>query len=367
VTHALVIGRKRKGRPIREAVRDARRRLEAAGWTVEDAVVGKKKALRRRSKRAVDDGLDVVVAVGGDGVVLQVVQSLGGTDVTLGIVPMGTGNLLAANLGIDRRPDVAVRVLVDEHRRRIDLGEATVAGRTWLYSVACGVGFDAEVMKATKRSNKRRWGRLAYVASAIGASNNVRDVPHSITVDGKTTDTPAMQVFVANFGRTGLSVKPRLPVEPDDGVLDVIVLRASGRLRALAAAWQAVRQSHEGPSHDRRVLRARAEEVRVDADPKRLVEIDGSVIGTTPVAVSVRPGALTVLAPRLSVQDSGSRDGPESGQAAEVGDEAASREAPASDEAAGSDDNGLSDNVRSSKPGEVGELTQELTEPNESS
>jgi diacylglycerol kinase (ATP) len=294
---ALVIGRRRKGRPIARTVRETARRLETAGWTVEQAVVKRKKELRQQAAAAVEQSTEVVVAVGGDGAVLQVLQGVGETSTALGIIPMGTGNLLATNLEIPRKLDDAVKILLEGVRRQVDLGHASVDGTERLFSVACGVGFDAEVMKATSKSRKRRLGKLAYVASAIGVSRHVHDVPHTITVDGRETAMPAMQAFIANFGRTGLSFKPRLPVEPADGELDVIVLRAPGRIRAVVAAWQAIQQPHEGHSRNGRVFRAKGREIRIDAQPKRLVEIDGSVLGSTPVTVSVRPGALTVLVP----------------------------------------------------------------------
>jgi len=297
MTRALVIGRKRKGRPIRQAVRDTRQKLEAAGWTVESSVVKRKRELRHETARAVEDGVDVVVAVGGDGAVLQVVQSLAETNVALGIIPMGTGNLLARNLGIHRRLDRAVDVLLNGGRRRIDLGQVTLGDTKQFFSVACGVGFDAEVMDATKTGAKDRWGRLAYVASAINQSGRVRNVPHTITVDGAETTMEAAQVFIANFGRTGLAVKPRLDVEPDDGFLDVIGIKATGRLSGLIAGWKALRQGHEGETSDGRAFRAKAREIRIETESKRLVEIDGSVVGKTPIDVSVRPNALTVLVP----------------------------------------------------------------------
>jgi len=297
MTTALVIGRKRPGRPIRKAVRDTQRQLEAAGWTVESSVVKKKSKLRRETADAVEAGVDVVVAVGGDGAVLQVIQSLAEKPVALGIVPMGTGNLVARNLGIHKRLDRAVAVLLEGERRVIDLGHVTLGDRKRYFAVACGVGFDAEVMDATKTSEKDRWGKIAYVASALTQSGKLRNVDHTITVDGVETTMEAAQVFVANFGRTGLGVKPRLEVEPDDGVLDVIAIRASGRLSGLVAGLKAIRQNHEGETSDGRAFRAKAREIRIETKEVRLVEIDGSVIGKTPIDVSIRPGALSVIAP----------------------------------------------------------------------
>jgi YegS/Rv2252/BmrU family lipid kinase len=293
-----VIGRRRPGRPIRRAVKDTRQRLEAAGWTVEASVVSRKKALRRHAAAAVSAGMDVVVAVGGDGAVLQVVQRVGGSPTALAIIPMGTGNLLATNLGIPRAREAAVEAILGGDRRSIDLGHASVRGKERLFSVACGIGFDAEVMRATTRRGKSRWGRLAYVASAVAKSGRVRDVEHLVTVDGSERRMPAMQVFLANFAGAGLPIKPRLPIEPDDGVLDLVVLRAPGRVRAVAAAWDALRQSSVGRSHTGRVYRARVKNARIDTSPARLVEVDGSVLGKTPVTISVRPNALTVLVPR---------------------------------------------------------------------
>jgi diacylglycerol kinase (ATP) len=295
---ALVIGRKRKGRPIRKAVRQTRRRLEAAGWTIETAVVKKKRELRHEAARAVEAEVDIVVAVGGDGVVLQLLQALAEKPVALGIIPMGTGNLVATNLGIPKRIGKAIEVLLAGHRRSIDLGRVTLDDdKTWFFSVACGVGFDAEVMGATTRPEKDRWGKLAYVASAVSRSGRIRNVGHTITLDGVDTTMDAAQVFVANFGRTGLTIQPKLAVEPDDGLLDILAMRASGRLSGLFAGWKALRQGHEGRSADGRAFRARAREIKIETASSRPVEIDGSVVGTTPITVTVRPAALTALTP----------------------------------------------------------------------
>ena len=297
MTRALVIGRRRKGHKIAQVVRETQRRMEAAGWTVDTALVDRKRELRHHAARAVKAHVDVVVAVGGDGAVLQVVQELAETQVALGIVPMGTGNLLAGNLGIPRRPDRAMDILVGGGRRRIDLGRVTVGGEHELFTVACGVGFDAEVMKATTKSHKLRWGKLAYLASAISQRRRVRNVRHEITLDGVTSTMEATQVFVANFGRMGLAMEPRLQILPDDGLLDVMVVRASGSLPGLLAGWEALRQGELGDSSEGHVFRAQAREVAIETKPSRLVETDGSVIGATPIKVSIRPDALTVIVP----------------------------------------------------------------------
>lgn len=297
MTRALVIGRRRPGRKIGEAVRATRSLLEIAGWTVDSALVDTRRELRRNAARAVKEDVDVVVAVGGDGAVVQVVQALADTQVALGIVPMGTGNLLAGNLGIPHRLEKAVDVLVGGGRRRIDLGSLKVEGRRKLFAVACGVGFDAEVMQATGTGPKRREGKLAYVASAIRQGRRVRNVSHEITLDGVRSTMEATQVLIANFGRMGPGIEPRLEIPPDDGLLDVIVIRASGPLPGLLAGWEALRQADLGESPEGHVFRAQARKIRVETDPSRLVETDGSVVGKTPIKASIRPDALTVIIP----------------------------------------------------------------------
>ena len=297
MTRALVVGRRRPGRAIGKAIHDTRRQLEAAGWSVDQDLVTTKRQLRRRAARAVTRGAEVVVAVGGDGAVLQVVQSLAGTKVALGIIPMGTGNLLAGNLGVPKGVDDAVKVLVDGGRRRIDLGRLTAGGRRTLFAVACGVGFDADVMASTGRGEKQLLGKLAYVASAIRRQGQIHDVAHEVTLDGVRQSMEAAQVLIANFGGMGAGVKARLEVEPDDGLLDVIVIGASGPLGGLLAGWEALRQDEPGESPEGHVFRARARKVRVSTVASRLVETDGSVAGRTPIKVRVRPAALTVIVP----------------------------------------------------------------------
>jgi len=296
MTKALVIGRRRPGRPIRKTVRETTKRLRDAGWKVEAAVVDTKRQLRRRSARAVKDGVDVVVAVGGDGAVSQMLQAVAGTDVALGVVPMGTGNLLAGNLEIPKGLE-SVAVLADGGRRRIDLGRVRIGGKRRYFAIACGVGFDAEVMDATDRTEKQRLGKLAYFAGAIRRQGQVKDVAYEVTIDGEARPMDAAQILIANFGKMGAGVRSRLEVEPDDGLLDLIAISAAGPLGGLLAGLEALRQDEPGETPEGHVFRTRAGKVRVATASRRLVELDGSVVGKTPIWVSVRPAALTVIVP----------------------------------------------------------------------
>lgn len=292
-----MIARRRPGHPIASVIREVRGLLGRDGISVETVVVKRKRDVRRATSSAVKAGSDLVICIGGDGTVLQVATSLAGTSVPLAIVPTGTGNLLASNLGIPHPVDEAIHTALSGRTRRIDVGRLSIGGKRRAFTVACGIGFDADVMERTESEEKGRWGRFAYLASAIQESGNLQNAPHEITLDGVSMATDAAQILVANFGRVPPGVRVR-GVRPDDGLLDVFVIRASGRLPALMAGLEALRQTELGESDGHRVFRAQARKIRIETRPERRVEVDGSVVGTTPIRVAIRPSALTVMVPR---------------------------------------------------------------------
>jgi YegS/Rv2252/BmrU family lipid kinase len=294
---ATVLGRSRRGRPIEEAVRDVARALRGAGWSVATDIVAGKADLRRRARRAAKRAVDLVVVVGGDGAVGQVATRLTGTGIPLGVVPTGTGNLLATNLGIPVDRKEAIATILHGGVRTLDVGRLRIGGKRRVFTIACGIGFDADVMDETSREEKLRWGQLAYIANAVTQTGGLRNVPHVLTLDGEAMELEAAQVFVANLGRMLPLIEPRPPVRPDDGLLDVIVISASGPVPALLAGWEAIRQDGLGRSDGGHVFRARARTVRVDTDPDRTVEADGSVVGRTPLRARVVPGGLSVVVP----------------------------------------------------------------------
>jgi YegS/Rv2252/BmrU family lipid kinase len=295
---ALVIGRHRPGRPIESTVADVSKQLRLGGWTVRDELVEKKRELRQRTGKAVKRGVDVVVVVGGDGAIAQVATKLVGTDIPLGVIPSGTGNLFAGNYGIPGDVKDALATIREGHRRAIDVGMAEVDGKQRAFAIACGIGFDAHVMDATSRAEKTRFGKLAYLVHALGETAALRNARHTVTLDGEETTINAAQVFIANAGRMLPMLEPKPPVIPDDGLLDVIAVTAGGPVQALAAAWEATRQDELGKTDSGRVFRARARTIEVTTTRPRLVELDGSVLGKTPVRASVVPGGLCVLVPR---------------------------------------------------------------------
>jgi YegS/Rv2252/BmrU family lipid kinase len=247
------------------------------------------------ARQAVREGCEIVAVYGGDGTTMRAVRGLVGTTATLGLIPGGTGNLLAGNLRIPRNPKKAAEVLSTGKVRAIDLGRVERGDGLHYFAVNCGAGFDAELMAATTEAAKRRWGMGAYVAQAWQRLSEVSSVPHRIVVDGQARETRAATVLVANCGElVPPFVRLKAGILPDDGWLDVVVLRATGLVDGMGVFWRLI--SGSGDSHGR-IAYARGRSVSVETDPPRPVQLDGEPAGTTPVQAEVMPGAIRVLVP----------------------------------------------------------------------
>lgn len=240
-----------------------------------------------QSRQAVERGTATVVACGGDGTVRACLEPLLGTETALAIVPLGTGNLLAANLdlpaGLDAAADVAVRPV-----RTIDVGRANGEA----FAVMAGSGFDAAMIGGADDDQKGRFGVLAYV---LAGARHVRDalVPTTVEVDGRPWYRGrTSMVLVGNMGSmmNGIEVHP--DAEPDDGLLDVAVLSARS-MRDWASVL--VRLVTGRPHRRDLVSRAQGRTVTIRTDRAREYEIDGEVRDpTTEVRIVVEPASLKV-------------------------------------------------------------------------
>ena len=249
------------------------------------------------------DGAGLVVAVGGDGTVAVVAVDLAGSGIPLGIVPAGTGNVLATALGLPDDPMRAIVALAGAHRRPIDLGMALLPrGKGPAvergFAVAAGVGWDARVMEATTAGGKRRLGRLAYWVAALGLLGQLAPVPYRIEIDDERLELEATVALVANAGELvpGL-VRPRLPIVPDDGLLDLLVLRVGSIPGGMRGALELLGRTELGGTPSGVAFRARARRIRIAAEPPQPRQVDGDPVGSGALEAVVRPSALEVLLP----------------------------------------------------------------------
>jgi YegS/Rv2252/BmrU family lipid kinase len=251
----------------------------------------------RFAREAAEQGYRAVVAAGGDGTVGEVITGLAGTGVPLGIVPKGTGNQVAFNLGIPRSLEAAVDVVVNGVPTPMDLGQV-VGGR--YFAVAAGTGWDAAVVALATRELKDRWGFGAYLYAALKVAANPPTARYTITADGERLEVEAAVVLTANMGFI-VSNPPALNmrIAPGgshrDGKLDVCIFAPRSFTHATSMFWRLHRKQHAG---DDRMLYLQARDVTIESDPPVFTETDGELLGETPLRVRCVPGGIDVLVPR---------------------------------------------------------------------
>jgi diacylglycerol kinase family enzyme len=247
--------------------------LTRAGWpapqwfetTPDDPGVG-------QTRTAVESGAEVVFVCGGDGTVMAAVSALVGTAAALAILPAGTGNLLAANLGLSTDLAAGLQVALDSGLRRLDVG--AVDGQ---------------------HTAKARIGWPAYV---LGALKHLKDRPMRVTIridDGEPMRRRARTVLVANVGRLQGGVRLLTEAEPDDGVLDIAVLTPRNLRNWAALAWALMRRTTRVPSME--VFRGGKVEVISNRPHPR--QLDGDLIDTGDrLLAEVIPGAFWLCVPQ---------------------------------------------------------------------
>ena len=239
---------------------------------------------------AKESDADVVVAVGGDGTVSEVAQGIAGTDKALGIIPCGSGDGLALHLGISRRPERALRTLLDGLVQTIDYG--LVDGRPFFCTT--GVGLDAEVAWQFAASGKR--GLWTYISLSWKIWQHFKPETYTIEVDGKTLTAPAVFVTVGNANQWGNQARITSLASLQDGLLNLTVVapfktieipvlatklldgraHTSRRVQLATGRHIVIRRSQEGPAH-------------FDGDPCRK---------GTEIVIDIVPAALKVVVPR---------------------------------------------------------------------
>jgi len=246
----------------------------------------------RLAAKAVAGGAALVAACGGDGTVMDVAAGVAGSSTPLAILPSGTGNVLAKDLGIPMDLPSAYALLVDPlaRQRAIDLGMANK--RPFLLRL--GVGLEADIVRASDRGAKDRLGLLAYVTATLQAWAQAPTARYTLHLDEKVEEIDGLAVMVANAGALGiigLSLSPQIFI--DDGLLDVFVIRRPDltELMALAATVAG------SPAPEMTLPHWKVRQVKIEADPPQAFEADGEDLGRTPVEVSVIPKALQVIVP----------------------------------------------------------------------
>ncbi len=277
-----------RGRGAR-AGETVRRRLADAGFTVRDLAARDAEDAMTRAKKAVADGVEALVVVGGDGTVHLGLQAVAGTPCSLGVIPAGTGDDVARYLGIPRGDAAAAAdVVIAGRTRTIDLARC---GETWFATVLAS-GFDSLV---NERANRMRWprGPARYQLAIAGELRRFRPITYDLELDGARRRVSAMLVAVGNGPSYGGGLRLTEGADLADGLLDVVIIRAISRpglVRAYPRLGTGTITGH--PAYERHRVR----EVRVAAEGI-VAYADGERLGPLPLTVTCEPGALRVFAP----------------------------------------------------------------------
>ena len=236
---------------------------------------------------------EVVAAAGGDGMVHFAANGVIGSQAALGIVPLGTGNDFAANLGYARRdPLAACAALASGPIRTVDAGR--IEGGPFFVCVASG-GFDSEVNRLANRIRGLR-GTPVYVVATLRTLTRFRPARFTVTLDGQVRHMDAMFVAVGNATSYGGGMRITPGAVLDDGAFDVTIVGALGRAGLLRQFPKLFKGTH---IHHRAVTTARAASVTIAADRPFACYADGEEIGPLPVTMTIVPGALRVVAPTV--------------------------------------------------------------------
>jgi YegS/Rv2252/BmrU family lipid kinase len=290
---ALIVANPAVGGAALAALQEAlRRAFGLAGIDYEFHATQPGENVGRAVAAARSRGCGLVVAAGGDGTISAVCEGLADGAVPLGIVPIGTGNLVARELGLPLEigPAVALIAAVPATRR---IDAMRVGGRICLLNVS--VGISARTVSDTSRRDKRRFGWLAYVGSAVLAVIGLRPRRLLVAVDGRALKLQAAEVTVMNCGLLArLLLLNGPPIRVDDGRLDVWVLRMRTLLDLPRYLFELATGRGNRPLA--RFLTAERSVVIRGRQPLP-AQADGDPIGTTPIEIELLPRAIPVIVP----------------------------------------------------------------------
>jgi diacylglycerol kinase (ATP) len=287
--------------------------LRTAGVDATLMLSGSRDQAGERARQAIGEGYDTIFACGGDGTIHNIVQVLAGTPVALAVLPMGTANALAHDLGLPLNPVAAARAVLNATPRRVALGHIQYVSfngqvATSYFTIAAGVGVDAHLFYKLNPEAKAQLGMGAYYAKAwhlwLSYRMNRFEVEYAAagnTVTKKASVTELLAVRIRNFGGVLRELAPGASLSSND--LRLVLCRSEKRAAYLLYVIRALlRQRWNVPGIelvDSQSVACSSLPPLPEAknSPRVYVEADGELLGTLPVEIAIVPDALTLLAP----------------------------------------------------------------------
>lgn len=245
------------------------------------------------SVEAARPGADCIVAVGGDGTINEIVNGMQGTDATLAILPMGTANVVARELGIPRDPQAVAKLIADQHLRSMDVGIAD--GRRFL--LGAGAGFDAAVAQAVSEQRGRSSSYLKWLRPILSTCFTYSYPEIRVIVDGQTVSETAQYAIVGNcrYSAGIFAATPKAKI--DDGMLDVCLMHNLNLLRLVRIGLQ-LRHARFLDRKDVTYVQGKHVVLKPASEEPVPLQIDGDPAGCIPAEFRVAPRALRVVVPR---------------------------------------------------------------------
>jgi diacylglycerol kinase (ATP) len=262
-----------------------------AGWDWDIAITKQSGDATRLAERATRAGVDVVAAYGGDGTVMEVAMGLRGVDTPLAILPGGTANLMAVELGIPKNLEQAARIACGQTSqvRQVDMGRI---GEDNFFLLRVGIGFGARKVQYADRAMKDKYGILAYTLAGLKALKDQNKAHFRLVLDGEQIEVDGLACLIDNAGNMGMpGVAPARDISVSDGLLDIIIVRSQAFISLLTAGPKL----YEDDALDELIYHRQAKHIHIESSPAQPVQVDGELAGTTPVDIQVVPQAVSVL------------------------------------------------------------------------
>jgi diacylglycerol kinase (ATP) len=262
------------------------------GWQVHIAPTTVPGDATTKATQAANAGYHAVVAAGGDGTVNEVVNGLIGTKTAMGVLPLGTVNIWAREMGLSMDMLKAAASLAESQLAQIDVGRA---GDRYFLLMA-GIGFDAAVTATVSLSAKRQLGAIAYIKQAIQIAWNFRGVRLKLRIDGKRVRGKILMIVIGNSQLYGGVLKLTAHATIDDGLLDICVIKGQGMLSA-PRRLISIFARHYNRDPLVQYYQGKQIEIRGQLGKALPVQVDGDYLGTTPMSFQVVPRSLWILVP----------------------------------------------------------------------
>lgn len=290
--HVVVNPASGKNEPILNILNDVFHQYDDVDWTI--SVTKKFGDATQQAREAAENGAELVAGYGGDGTQHEIANGILGTPAVMGVLPGGTGNGFATELGTPKELRPAVELLCHGGPVR-NLDVAKIGDNYFIQRLYIGI----EPEEQTSREDKDKYGTFAYAINAVqqARDKNSKEFGFHVVIDDVVYDYSATKLYIVNAAKagTGISVTGHVS-KPDDGLLDIFMLNSRNLLSLAAAAERVINLDTKLAS---RFIK-QGKKITIETDPDQPVWTDGEYIGRTPISVEIVPGSLKVLVPDTS-------------------------------------------------------------------